>query len=77
MFSQFAYVFPEKDAVVVMTDNEINEDKARRCLEAHVDELFFDGEAPAAKEIPELPELEEIEAMPRQTETEKKIDGRT
>lgn len=77
MFSQFAYIFPEEDAVVILTDNEINEDKARRCLEDHVDGLFFDGEAPEAKEIAEFPELEEIEPMSRQPETEKKVDGRT
>ncbi len=77
MFSQFAYVFPDEEAVVIMTDNEINEDKTRRCLEEHIDELFFDGEAPEAKEIPELPELEEIEAQPRQPKTEKEIDGKT
>lgn len=77
MFSQFAYIFPDEDAVVVMTDNEINEGKTRLCLETHVPELFFDGEAPEPEEIPELPELEEIEAMPRQPEAEKDIDGKT
>ncbi len=76
MFSQFAYVFNSKDAVVVMTDNEINESKARECLENHIDELFFDGEAPEAVEIPALEELPEIEAAERQFERENKIDGK-
>lgn len=77
MFSQFAYIFGAKDAVVVMTDNEINEAKARECLEAHVDELFFDSEAPQAVEIPKWEELPEIEAAERQPEREKKIEGKT
>ncbi len=76
MFSQFAFVFNTKDAVVVMTDNEINEDKARACLENHIDELFFEGEAPEAVEIPEWDGLPEIEAHERQPEREKEIDGK-
>ncbi len=76
MFSQFAYIFGAKDAVVIMTDNEINEAKAQSCLEAHIDELFFDGEAPQAVEIPEWEELPEIEATERQPERENKIEGR-
>lgn len=77
MFSQFAYIYKDCDAVIVTTNNEIDEDKMHSCLARHDSEMFFDGEAPETVEIPEFVPLEEIEPQERQPETEKKIDGRT
>lgn len=77
MFSQFAYIYKDYDAVIVTTNNEINESKMHRCLARHDIDMFFDGEAPQTVEIPEFTPLEEIEAQPRQPKTEKKIDGKT
>lgn len=77
MFSQFAYCFPEKDAVIISTNNEVNEGKAHSCLESNLDKLFFDGEAPEPCQIPEIPDLESLAKSERQPETEKAIDGKT
>lgn len=77
MFSQFAYIYKDFDAVIVTTNNEINEEKMRSCLARHDTDIFFDGEAPEPAEIPQLQELPEIEAQERQPEREKKIEGKT
>ncbi len=77
MFSQFAYIYKDLDAVIVTTNNEINEDKMHQCLARHDLDMFFDGEAPETVEIPEFTELAEIEASERQPEREKKIEGKT
>lgn len=77
MFSQFAIVLRDYDAIIVTTSNEISEQKARDCIWRHFPDGFFDGEAPEAVEIPELAALEEIEPKERNTEIEKSLSGKT
>lgn len=77
MFSQLAYIYKEYDAVVVLTNNEIIEDKAIECYRRYFPDAFFDNVNPPTVEIPEFTPLKEISPMPGQPETEKKISGRT
>ncbi|MBQ3603205.1 MAG: serine hydrolase [Clostridia bacterium] len=77
MFSQFAFVYKDYDAVIVTTSNELDEDKALECIARHDKEMFFDGEAPETVEIPEFSALPELEARERQPEQESKIEGKT
>ncbi len=76
MFSQFAYIFKEYNAVVVLTNNEIIEAKAVECFRRYFPDAFFDNVNPPTVEIPEFTPLEEVPPMPRQYETEKSIAGR-
>ena len=77
MFSQFALVLEDYDAVIVLTDNEIDEQKTRDCVWRHFPAGFFDGEAPKAAEIPEFEPLADIEPRERNAELEKKLEGKT
>ncbi|MBQ3498287.1 MAG: serine hydrolase [Clostridia bacterium] len=77
MFSQFAIMFEKYDAVVVMTDNEINEAKTLACFWQHFPEAFFDGEAPKAVDIPAFSVLDEVKLGTRQTDLEEHISQKT
>lgn len=77
MFSQFAIIFEKYDAVVVMTDNEINESKTLSCFWRHFPEAFFDGEAPESEEIPEFTPIEQLGQFERQPELEARIEKKT
>ncbi len=77
MFSQFAIIFEKYDAVVVMTNNEIDEGKALACFWQHFPEAFFDGEAPQSEEIPEFIPLEEIGPTERQNDLEEHLSKKT
>lgn len=77
MFSQFAVVYPEYDAVVVMTDNEINEPKTLTCLNQYFPDCFFNGEAPKAEEIAGFEPLPEIAPQERPHDLEGFISGKT
>ena len=77
MFSQFALVYKDYDAVIVTTSNELVQEKVLDCIARHDTEMFFDGEAPKTVEIPEFSVLPELEARERQPEQEKRIDGKT
>lgn len=77
MFSQFAIIFEKYDAVVVMTDNEIDEAKTLDCFWRHFPEAFFDGEAPQGEEIPNFTPLEQLGRFERQYEIEARIAKKT
>lgn len=77
MFSQLAYIYKEYDAVVILTNNEIIEDKAIECYRRYFPDAFFDNVNPPTVEIPEFTPLDEAPIMPRQPETEKAISGKT
>ncbi len=76
MFSQFAIVFEKLDAVLVVTSNEVNEQKSRDAIWRHFPEAFFEGEAPAKAQVAALKPLAGIAPRKRSTALEKKLEGR-
>lgn len=77
MFSQFAIGYRNYDAVVVSTNNEINEEKAIGCINQFFPDAFFDGDSPAEEEIPAFRPLEETNASERHAEIEKRLSSKT
>lgn len=77
MFSQFAIGYRNYDAVVVSTNNEINEEKAIGCINQFFPDAFFDGDSPAEEDIPLFKPLEEISASGRHADLEKLISSKT
>ena len=77
MFSQFAFVFKDYDAVIVMTSNEIDEEKTKNCVMNHFPDAFFEGEEPEPEKIPAFVPLKEIYSSERQADIEKRISGKS
>ncbi len=77
MFSQFAFVFEKLDAVLVLTSNEVDEQKSRDAVWRHFPGVFFDGDEPERAEIDALRPLIGITPGPRNTALEKKLEGHT
>jgi len=79
MFSQFGIVMPEYDAVLVLTDSEINEHKVLACVWRHFPAAFIDDcetePADACRGMTYRP-LADLPAKPR-SPLEKSIDGKT
>jgi len=79
MFSQFGIVMPEFDAVIVLTNSEINEEKVRQCVWRHFPFGFIDDcetEPVDACHDMQYPALTDLSEKPR-SPLEKKIEGRT
>lgn len=77
MFSQFAIVYKKYDALIVTTNNEINEAKTLTCIAQHFPDAFFDGDSPAPEEIPGFMPLEEIMPEERQRDLEEHLSSKT
>ncbi len=77
MFSQFAIVFEKLDAILITTNNEVNEQKVRDAIWRHFPDAFIDEDAPVKAEIPALKPLTGIAPRERSKTWEKKLDGRT
>lgn len=76
MFSQFAFVFEEHDAIVVLTSNEINEQKVIDIVWGSFPAAFFDGDAPEHVEITAFKPLKDQQESER-SPVEKKLRGKT
>lgn len=81
MFSQFAMVFDDYDAVLVVTSNEMDEDKTRHCIWRHFPGVFVPAtqtppEPDTQSEKLEFTALPDLPAMPR-SPLEKHTEGRT
>lgn len=81
MFSQFGIVIPEYDAVLVLTDGEVDEQKTRNCLWRHVPKMFIEESDERTMDKDEydtkIVRSEERQQVSMRTDMEKKIDGRT
>jgi CubicO group peptidase (beta-lactamase class C family) len=78
---QFAMVFDDYDAVLVVTSNEMDEDKTRHCIWRHFPGVFVPAtqtppEPATQPEKLEFAALPDLPAMPRSS-LEKHIEGRT
>lgn len=80
MFSQFGIVLPEYDAIVIVTDGEVNETKARNCVWRHVPKIFIAEGSPATETEEEFKQKttrsEEIQQVTVRSTLERKIDGK-
>lgn len=77
MFSQFAIVFEKLDAVLVVTSNEVDEQKSRDAIWRHFPAVFFEGDAPEKADISALKPLPGLQPRKRITAIEKKLEGHT
>lgn len=81
MFSQFGIVMPKYDAVIVMTDGEVDEQKTRDCLWRHIPNIFIDEAdertVPEEEFDEKIARAEPVQSASMHTEMEKKINGRT
>ncbi len=77
MFSQFGFMFKDRDASIIFTGGEIDEQKTRDCLWRHVKDLFIepDSEPKADHKIGLAPPADIVYTSER-SPLEEKIEGR-
>ena len=77
MFSQFGFIFKDRDASIILTGGEIDEQKTRDCLWRHVKDIFIepDSEPKADHEIGLAP-LGDIIFEEEHSPLEETIEGR-
>lgn len=80
MFSQFGIVLPEYDAIVIVTDGEVNEQKARDCVWRHIPKIFIEEGSeltePKDEYDKKIHRFEDVQQVSIRSATERKIDGR-
>ncbi len=77
MFSQFGIVFKDRDASIILTGGEIDEQKTRDCLWRHVNDLFIEPDSePKADHKIGLAPLADIIPAAEHSPLEKEIEGR-
>ncbi len=81
LFSQFGVVFEDEEACLIMTSNEIFEDKARACIWRNFPGVFVEPQPlNSVKKVPdrllELKSLPEAPQHPRSSDKESLIEGR-
>lgn len=80
MFSQFGIVLPEYDAIVVVTDGEVNETKARSCVWRHIPKIFVEegseNTEPKEEYDRKIHRSEQVQQVTVRSTLERKIDGR-
>lgn len=77
MFSQFAFLFKDRDASIIMTAGEIDGQKTRDCLWRHVKDIFIEPDSePKADHKVALEPLADIVYEEERSPLEEKIEGR-
>ncbi|HBL40087.1 MAG TPA: hypothetical protein DDY98_00340 [Ruminococcaceae bacterium] len=77
MFSQFAIVFEDLDAVIITTNNEVDEQKTRDAIWRHFPAAFIEDTIPEQDRIPTLKPLTGIPPQARSEAWERKLNSHT
>ena len=77
VFSQFAFIFKDRDATIIMTAGEFDEQKTRDCLWRHFPAGFIEPDSePKADHKIGLAPLDDILPVNERSPMEKEIEGR-